>query len=85
MAPTNHTGGSVENNLTDEELVPPGSPDWVTPERVRETLRFWQPRYGGTLTPKDAVEILVNVRRWADFFVKMAMSEDENEHPSTEG
>jgi len=75
MASTNRTSHPIENNLTDEELVPPGSPDWVTPERVRETLSFWQPRYGGTLTPKDAVEILVNVRRFADFWVEMALKE----------
>ena len=75
MAPTDRTDRSIENDLADEELVPPGSPDWITPERVRETLRFWQPRYGGTLTPKDAVEILVNVRRFADFGIKMAIEE----------
>jgi len=84
MAPTDHTSGDIESTLTDAELLPPGSPDWITAARVRETLRFWQPRYGGTLTPKDAVEILVNVRRWANFFVEMAMSDADNEHPSTE-
>jgi len=42
-------------------VIPPATPDWIDEELVRKTMRVWQPRYSGPLTPEDAVEILVNV------------------------
>ncbi len=40
--------------------VPAGAPRWVTPELLADTLRVWQPYYG-SLTPQDALNIIVNV------------------------
>lgn len=46
--------------------VPPGSPNWITSERIEDTLRVWQPRYKQLLTAEDALEILINVRNLLD-------------------
>lgn len=45
---------------------PPGSPKWITPEEIEDTLRVWQPRYKQLLTADDALEILINVRNLLD-------------------
>ncbi len=44
-------------------VVPPGTPPWITAEDIAETIEVWQPRSEKPLTPDDAVEILVNVRQ----------------------
>jgi len=44
----------------DAPPVPAGSPRWVTPELLADTLRVWQPYYGD-LTPDDALAIIMNV------------------------
>ncbi|MGE0609470.1 MAG: hypothetical protein AB7O62_20430 [Pirellulales bacterium] len=46
--------------------VPPGSPKWITSERIEDTLRVWQPRYKQLLTAEDGLEILINVRNLLD-------------------
>lgn len=40
--------------------VPPGTPEWITPELIRLTLKVWQPYYAERLTPDDAVIIVQN-------------------------
>lgn len=47
-------------------IVPPGAPAWITDELIELTLRTFQPRYETTLTPEDAMEMLVTVSRVAD-------------------
>lgn len=47
-------------------LVPPGAPVWITDELIELTLRTFQPRYEATLTPEDAMEMLVTISRVAD-------------------
>lgn len=44
-----------------EAAVPVGSPAWITPELIRETIRVWQPYYSASVTPEDAVTILMCV------------------------
>lgn len=46
--------------------VPPGAPNWITPEEIEDTLRVWQPKYKQLLTAEDALEILINVRNLLD-------------------
>jgi hypothetical protein len=38
--------------------VPPGTPEWITPELIRRTLQVWQPYYAQRLTPEDAVTMI---------------------------
>ena len=47
-------------------IVPAGSPDWITPELIEETIRVWQPYYEATLTPEDAVTMIIDVGRLFD-------------------
>jgi hypothetical protein len=44
-------------------IVPAGTPDWITPELVEKTIRVWQPYYQATLTPEEAVIMILNVGR----------------------
>jgi hypothetical protein len=39
--------------------VPEGSPSWVTPELIADTIETWQGDYDRQLTPDDALEILM--------------------------
>ena len=43
--------------------LPPGTPAWVMPELVADTLDCLQPHYANALTAADAVEILTTVAR----------------------
>jgi hypothetical protein len=43
--------------------VPEGTPGWITPELIRETIATWQPFYPDSITPDEAVIILANVGR----------------------
>lgn len=43
------------------DAVPPGTPEWITPELIRRTLQVWQPYYAERLTPEDAVTMIRNV------------------------
>ncbi len=53
-------------------LVPGGVPDrplslaWMTDELIAETQRVWSPHYGRELSHEEAVEILRNVKRFAE-------------------
>jgi len=42
----------------DAVAVPPGTPEWITPELIRRTLQVWQPYYAQRLTPEDAVTMI---------------------------
>jgi hypothetical protein len=44
-------------------IVPAGTPDWITPELVEETIRVWQPYYEAILTTEEAVTMILNVGR----------------------
>ena len=58
-------------------------PKWITPERISETIRVWQPYCKERLTEDDAVEMLVNVGRLGE--VLLAISErQEREARSSE-
>lgn len=44
-------------------IVPAGTPDWITPELIEQTIRVWQPYYRATLTPEEAVTMILRVGR----------------------
>lgn len=60
MPPPTSNGDNPRPSALDE-AVPPGSPAWITPELIRETIRVWQPHYSASVTPEDAVTILMCV------------------------
>ena len=45
------------------DVLPPGTPAWITPALVRRTIEVWQPHYETPLTLDDAVIILRGVGR----------------------
>jgi hypothetical protein len=44
----------------------PASLAWMTDELIAETQRVWSPHYGRELSRDDAVEILRNVKGFAE-------------------
>ncbi len=61
---SNHTNPDP-GPAADPPPLPSGTPDWVTPKLVRDTIRVWQTRYPD-LTPEDALGMIVNVARLVD-------------------
>ena len=55
----------TDGNTSDIE-PPPGSPDWVTPGLLHDTIETWQPYYHEQLTVADALDILLAVSRLVD-------------------
>ena len=53
-------------SLSYPAIVPEGSPKWVTPELISETLRVWQVEYQDRLSVDDALAILIAVSRLTD-------------------
>ncbi len=49
----------------------PLSMAWITDELVDETRRVWSPEYGRVLSADEAVEILMNVKRFAELLMKL--------------
>jgi hypothetical protein len=48
----------------------PMSLAWITDDLIAETQRVWSPYYGRDLTVDEAVEILRNVKRFAEVAMK---------------
>ena len=44
-----------------QAIVPPGAPGWVSESLIHATIETWQPFIDRTLTPNDALAILINV------------------------
>jgi len=44
-----------------ESIVPAGTPDWINSDLIEQTIRVWQPFYQATLTPEEAVTMILNV------------------------
>ena len=41
-------------------VVPPGTPNWITVDLLRLTLKVWQKHYNKPLSTQDAVTIILN-------------------------
>jgi len=50
--------------------VPPGTPAWITPQLLAETIRTWQPYYEKPLTPEEAVAIIKSAGRLVDVLTR---------------
>ncbi len=66
--------GNSTPNLEDHHDSPvrPLSQAWITDDLVAETRRVWSPAYGRVLSDEEAVEILMNVKRFAEAILKAA-------------
>ena len=63
MSRGNHKKDCEVEAVALPSIVPAGTPDWITPELVEETIRVWQPYYKDVLTPEEAVTMISNVGR----------------------
>ncbi len=45
---------------------------WITDELIEDTRQVWSKRYGRVIAQEEAVEILVNVKKVAEAFLKAA-------------
>lgn len=62
---------SPPDDLVPPELaVPLGTPRWISPELVAETLQTWQPYYQEALTPEEAVAIIKSAGRLVDVLTR---------------
>jgi hypothetical protein len=41
-------------------------PEWIEPKLIEDTIAVWNPFYGRSLTPAEAIEILQSVGRLVD-------------------
>jgi len=46
--------------LIETVVMPPGTPEWITVELIRLTLKVWQKHYKEPLSTQDAVTIILN-------------------------
>jgi hypothetical protein len=46
-----------------KSIVPAGTPDWITAELIEATIRTWQPYYEATISPEEAVTMIMDVGR----------------------
>jgi hypothetical protein len=49
----------------------PLSVAWITDELMDETRRVWSPEYGRVLSNDEVVEILTNVKHFAEMLMKI--------------
>lgn len=56
--------------VPDASAARPLSIAWITDELIAETRRVWSPLYGRVLSTDEAVEILVNVKQFAEVLLK---------------
>ncbi len=72
------TGGDITGFSSPDEpglCVPvpvrrPLSLAWVSDELIAETQRLWSARYGREISTEEAVEILQNVKRFAELLLE---------------
>lgn len=43
---------------------------WISDELIAETQRLWSPRYEREISPEEAVEILQNVKLFAEMLIE---------------
>jgi hypothetical protein len=55
-----------DGNAPDMICSLPVSTAWITDELLQDTRRVWSKAYGRVVSPEEAVEILMNVRRLAE-------------------
>jgi len=66
------TGLSAANEAPERapaSALPPLSADWIDEDLLQETREVWSKAYGRVITPDEAVEILMNVKRLVEAFL----------------
>ena len=50
---------------------------WITAEFLEETKAVWSKAYGRDVSDDEAVEILMNVKRFAEVLIRMQKGEEK--------
>jgi len=58
--------------MSDQAKERPLSLQWLSEDRIQETIRVWSKAYGRPICEDDAIEILTNVRRLTERLVPPA-------------
>lgn len=61
-----HASSALPDPHGANATIPTAAPAWVTPQLLDDTLQAWQPFFKRTLTPTDALEILLDWGRLLD-------------------
>ena len=48
----------------------PLSIEWITDELLEQTRKVWSKMYGRVISPNEAVEILMNVKKFAEVIME---------------
>jgi len=51
--------------------------DHISKETIQNTIEFWSPRYGYTISEEEAREIVVNLRGFFDILIKWDREDKE--------
>ena len=54
--------------------------NWMSDDLIAYTRRVWSPHYGYDLSEEDAVEILSNVKQFAEVLSEAAKEGNRHEH-----
>ena len=65
-----HRTSPPDDSISKAVALPPGTPRWISPELIAETLQTWQPYYQEPLTPEEAVAIIKSVGRLVDVLTR---------------
>ncbi len=68
--------GPVEEPVTCREAARPLSMAWISDELLAQTQRVWSRAYGRPIDEEEAVEILMNVKRLGEIFLKAARNKE---------
>jgi hypothetical protein len=55
---------------------------WFSEERIQESIRVWSKEYGRPISRDEAIEILTNVRRFAEIIVRAEAEKNAERHGS---
>ena len=61
------------------ETPRPLSMHWISDDLLQATIAAWSPRYGRTITTDEAIEILMNVKRFSESLISMVQERRDDE------
>ena len=62
--------GLTTEQEEDKQASKPLSQAWITPELIAENQRVWSGAYGRNVSEDEAVEIITNIRRFAETLLR---------------
>ncbi len=66
--------GVAARGLTDKQVresLPEGTPEWITPQMIRDVIRIWQPRRKRQITATAAVKVIMETVALSDGLIRL--------------